>query len=143
MEYTHITREVYDEEGGFDQVEYRWHWAKDESGKWIEVEELSEGEWFEYDGFEKKSDLTRWIKENETENRKIRKMLESEAKHNAKIAKIDALMEQGMEEEQAEAEVENDWLASIESEIDAAITEKEQQDKQEREEFLARIEAMV
>ena len=103
MEYNYITIETYDDEGGFYNAEYRWYWTQNENGKYIQTEELSEGEWHEYDGFDKKSDLTSWIKGQERYTRQARKMLEREAKHNAKIAKIEALMTEGLTEEEAEA----------------------------------------
>ena len=126
MEYNYLTITHPDEEGGFYDTNYRWYWKKDESGKWIEVEEQSEGEWYEYDGFEKKSDLTKWIKDNEKYTNLHRRMIKQEQKHNAQQAEVEIYMSLGMSEEEAMEIVERDIdaeLAQEAKELDAMVAE--------------------
>ena len=136
MEYNYITLTHPDHEGGEYETNYRWYWKKDENGKWIEVEEQSEGQWYEYDGFEKKSDLTRWIKDNEKEIRAYRKMVEQERKHDQEIARIEALMAQGVDNEAAEEMVLENGLEAIlecyeERDLDAELEQERQRIERE------------
>ena len=126
MEYTYITLTHPDHEGGEYNTNYRWFWVNDENGKGIQVEEESEGEWFEFDGFNKKSELTAWIKDSEKEIRQYRKMMEQERKHDAQQAEIEIYMSLGMSEEEAMEIVERDIDAELAQEakdLEAMIAE--------------------
>ena len=115
-EYNYITITHPDHEGGEYETNYRWFWVNDENGRGIQVEEESEGEWFEFDGFNKKSELTAWIKDSEKEIRQYRKMMEQERKHDAQQAEIEIYMSLGMSEEEAEAIVTRDIDAELRQE---------------------------
>ena len=136
MEYNYITLTHPDHEGGEYNTNYRWFWVNDENGKGIQVEEESEGQYYEFDGFNKKSELTAWIKDCEKEIRAYRKMMEQERKHDQEIARIEALMEQGMDNEEAEELVQNDSLEDLiqgyeERDLDAELREEQQRIERE------------
>ena len=75
MEYTYLTIEHPDHEGGTWIGEYRWYWAEDESGKYIETEQGENGEWSEFDAFNTLRALQAWIKRSARDLEKYKKML--------------------------------------------------------------------
>ena len=119
MEYNYYEAPLYnwDEQGNIYLDTWKFR-SYPTTGKYHMVEEESEGEYFEFEEMTQKQ-IEKFIKSLHTEAKQQERILKQEQKHDAQQAEIEAYMQLGMTEEEAEAIVTRDIDAELAQEAKA------------------------
>ena len=136
MEYNYYEAPLYnwDEQGNIYLDTWKFR-SYPTAGKYHMMEEESEGEYFEFEEMTLKQ-IEKFIKRLHTEAKQQERILKQEQKHDSEIARIEALMEQGMDNEAAEEMVLENGLEAIldgyeERDLDAELEQERQRIERE------------
>ena len=136
MEYNYYEAPLYnwDEQGNIYLTTWKFR-SYPTTGKYHMMEEESEGEYFEFEEMTQKQ-IEKFIKRLHTEAKQQERILKQERKHDQEIARIEALIAQGIDNEAAEEMVLENGLEAIlegyeERDLDAELEQERQRIERE------------